>query len=81
AAGFKPFIDGAGIYRVENPYGMIPVFHFANNPGIGNFGSSELEAVMPIQDGMNKAVLDMLVAMEVSAYRQRWAAGIEIQFD
>lgn len=81
AAGFKPFIDGDGIYRVENPYGMIPVFHFANNPGIGNFGSSELEAVMPIQDGMNKAVLDMLVAMEVSAYRQRWAAGIEIQFD
>lgn len=80
AEAFRPFEKGGGSLR-RNPYGRIPVFHFANNPGIGTSGVSELEPVMPIQDGMNKAVLDMLVAMEVSAYRQRWAAGIEIQFD
>ena len=33
---------------------------------------------MPVQDGLNKSVLDMLVAMEFSAFRQRWAAGIEV---
>ena len=44
-------------------------------------GRSELEAAIPIQDGLNKSVLDMLVAMEFSAYRQRWAAGIEIEYD
>ena len=66
---------------VSNPWGIVPVFHFANNADIGEFGRSELEAAMPVQDGLNKSVLDMLVAMEVSAFRQRWAAGIEIKYD
>jgi len=66
---------------LNNPYGVVPVFHFANNADVGDLGRSELEAAIPIQDGLNKSVLDMLVAMEFSAYRQRWAAGIEIDFD
>lgn len=44
-------------------------------------GRSELEAAIPIQDGLNKSVLDMLVAMEFSAFRQRWVAGIEVELD
>ena len=66
---------------VANPYGVVPLFHFANNADIGAFGRSELEAAIPVQDGLNKTVLDMLVAMEYCAYRQRWAAGIEIKYD
>lgn len=66
---------------VENPYGVVPVFNFANNADLGSSGRSELDAAIPVQDGLNKAVLDMLVAMEFSAYRQRWAAGIEIEYD
>ncbi|MGB5015531.1 MAG: phage portal protein, partial [Pyrinomonadaceae bacterium] len=66
---------------IRNPYGIVPVFHFANNAGIGAFGRSELEAAIPIQDGLNKSMLDMLVAMEYSAFRQRWAAGIEVEVD
>lgn len=73
--------DGDEGVRVPNPFGVVPVFHFANNADIGSFGVSELEPAIPVQDGLNKAVLDMLVAMEVCAYRQRWAAGIEIQYD
>ncbi len=68
-------------WTVPNPYGVVPVFHFANNASIGTFGRSELEDAMPIQDGMNKSVLDMLVAMEYSSFRQRWIAGIEIDYD
>jgi len=67
--------------EIQNPFGVVPVFHFANNASIGALGRSELEDVIPIQDGMNKSVLDMLVAMEFCSYRQRWAAGIEIQYD
>ncbi|MGQ0543373.1 MAG: phage portal protein [Blastocatellia bacterium] len=67
--------------EIQNPFGIVPVFHFANNADIGSFGCSELDAAMPVQDGMNKSVLDMLVAMEYSSYRQRWAAGIEIEYD
>ncbi len=78
----EPHSSAAGADSVvENPYGVVPVFHFANNADIGAFGRSELEAAVPIQDGLNKSMLDMLVAMEFSAYRQRWAAGIEVQFD
>src|SRR5688500_3341951 len=66
---------------VHNPFGVVPVFHFANNADIGMPGRSELEAAIPIQDGLNKSVLDMLVAMEFSAFRQRWVAGIEVELD
>lgn len=62
---------------IANPLGVVPIFHFANNADLGSTGRSELEAAIPIQDGLNKSVLDMLVAMEFSAFRQRWAAGIE----
>ncbi len=94
AAEFVPFVQsarfnvssGTGGRQAEacslnNPYGIVPVFHFANNAGIGAFGRSELEAAIPIQDGLNKSMLDMLVAMEYSAFRQRWAAGIEVEVD
>jgi len=64
-----------------NPFGVVPVFHFANNADIGGNGRSELEAVIPIQDGLNKSSLDMLVAMEFAAFRQRWATGIEVEYN
>ena len=66
---------------IRNPYGVVPVFHFANNADIGAFGQSELTSAIPIQDGLNKSVLDMLVAMEFSAFRQRWIAGLEVETD
>ena len=83
AREFIPFegAAGEGGHTLANPFGMVPVFHFANNADIGAFGRSELDTAIPVQDGLNKAVLDMLVAMEFCAYRQRWVAGIEIQYD
>ncbi|NOT47889.1 MAG: phage portal protein [Acidobacteria bacterium] len=71
--------DHAEASTLNNPYGIVPVFHFANNADLGMPGRSELEDAIPIQDGLNKSVLDMLVAMEYSAYRQRWVAGIEVE--
>jgi hypothetical protein len=68
-------------FEIPNPFGVVPVFHFANNSDIGTPGVSELDPAIPVQDGLNKSVLDMLVAMEYSAYRQRWVAGIELETD
>ncbi len=80
AAALEPFTaDGEAI--ITNPYGIVPVFHFANNSDIGSPGESELASAMPIQDGLNKSVLDMLVAMEYVSFPQRYAAGIEIEYD
>ena len=77
----QPWTLDIGPATVPNPYGIVPVFHFANNADIGCLGRSELEPAIPIQDGLNKSILDMLVAMEFSAFRQRWAAGIEVEID
>jgi hypothetical protein len=66
---------------IANPFGVVPVFHFANNADIGSFGQSELLPAIPVQDGLNKSILDMLVAMEFSAFRQRWVTGLEIEID
>jgi hypothetical protein len=44
---------------------------------VGEHGISELKDVMPLQDALNKAIADMLVAMEYNAFPQRWATGIE----
>lgn len=77
---FVPFTD-EGPDMIANPYGVVPIFHFANNADIGMFGRSELRDVIPVQDALNKSVLDMLVAMEFASYRQRWASGIEIEYD
>jgi len=77
----EPATRNAEPFAIANPYGIVSVFHFANNADLGMAGRSELDAAIPVQDGLNKSVLDMLVAMEFSAYRQRWAAGIEIEYD
>lgn len=66
---------------IPNPFGIVPVFHFANNADIGTLGVSELVPAIPIQDGLNKSILDMLVAMEFSAFRQRWIAGLDVEVD
>ncbi len=80
-----------GKYQVDGeawPYmypsgwsGTVPVFHFTNNAKIGRPGRSELKPVIPLQDALNKSVLDMLVAAEFVALPQRWAVGMEVEYD
>lgn len=81
AKAFSLYRENADEGVIANPFGVVPVFHFANNSETGAFGRSEMEAAIPVQDGLNKTVLDMLVAMEYSAFRQRWVAGIELEID
>jgi len=71
--------QGQGTF--PNPYGTIPLFHFSNTSEVGSFGRGELAQAIPIQNGLNKAVLDMLVAMEFSAFRQRWVTGLDVDYD
>jgi hypothetical protein len=80
-AGFVPFAVEGEAWPLPNPYDAVPVFHFANNGPIGGFGVSELRDVIPLQNALNKAVMDMLVAMEYVAFPQRWATGLEVDID
>lgn len=60
---------------VANPYGRIPVFHFRNRNLGATHGLSELKSVIPVQNAVNKMLMDMMVASEFGSFRQKWVAG------
>lgn len=66
--------------EVPNPYSRVPVFHFSRGPS-DKFGRSDLKDVIPIQDALNKAVMDMLIAMEFASFKQRYIIGMEVNLD
>ena len=76
---FTPVTDEAP--EIPNEWGRVPVFHFANNSRCGGFGASELAPLISLQDALNKSVVDLLVAAEFMALPQRWASGIEVQYN
>jgi len=66
--------------EIANPYMRVPVFHFARGAE-NSFGRSDLKDVIPIQDALNKAVMDMLIAMEFASFKQRYIIGMEVDLD
>ncbi len=78
---FDPYEFPGEPWPLDNPYGQVPAFHFANSGRVGGFGRSELANVVPLQDALNKSIADMLVAMEYVALPQRWATGLEVEID
>jgi Phage portal protein, SPP1 Gp6-like len=59
---------------IDNPYGEVPVFHFKNKP-LGTHGISEIKSVIPIQQAINKTLMDLMLASEFSGFPQKWMAG------
>jgi hypothetical protein len=78
-AMWKP-VDGDSAF-VENPLGVVPIVEFRNRPRLLGDGRSEIVDVISVQNQINKLVCDMLVAAEFSAFKQRWATGVEIPTD
>jgi hypothetical protein len=75
-----PTTGDSGGSIVNNPYGRVPVFHFANKACYQD-GYSELRDVVPVQDALNKAVMDMMIAMEFASFKQRYVIGMEVEVD
>lgn len=55
----------------------VPIFHIANNGRTNSYGVSELRPVLPLQDALNKTLMDKLVAMEFAAFPQRVLIGVD----
>jgi hypothetical protein len=67
------------INPIVHDLGRVPVVEYTNNaPMTGEHGISEIRDIAPLQDALNKAIADMLVAMEYSAFHQRYATGIDM---
>lgn len=80
-AALEPFEVAGEAWPLPNPFGVVPVVHFANNADLRTFGRSELRDVIPLQDALNKSNLDRIVAMEFVALPQRWITGYAPEFD
>jgi hypothetical protein len=68
-------------WPLDNPYGRVPIFHFANGASLGEYGRSELHDVIPLQDILNKDLSDRLITQEFHSFPQRWAIGLEPDYD
>ena len=61
--------DGTGLPAVS-PYAHgFPLVHFTNRARGFRYGMSELEPGIPMQDALNKAIIDMLAAADASGFR------------
>jgi hypothetical protein len=81
-SSFVPYTDdGLEAWPLPNPWGEVPIFHFANNARVGSDGRSEILPLTPLQDALNKSIIDLLVNMEYQAFPQRYATGIEVRRD
>jgi hypothetical protein len=72
----KSFLPGKEA-AAENPFGEVPVFHYR----LGQRKvKSDLKNVIPIQNGINKLLTDMMVTAEFMAFPQRYViSNAEVQ--
>lgn len=68
-------------WPLPNRYEVVPVFHFANNADLGEYGISELRDALPVQDMLNYLTFNLLVGVEFQAFPQRYALNIEVAKD
>lgn len=66
-----------------NTWGLIPVIPVVNNPATGRRpdGESELADVYTTQDRINDMLFNRSLAAWTTAYRQKWATGLDIPVD
>lgn len=81
SATWVPYTDDGLPPAILHDLGVVPVIPLENNPSLKIGGRSDIAPIIPIQDAINKLVLDMIIASEFAAFPQRWATGIEIPKD
>jgi len=65
ASAFQPSAE----FSAVNPYGEVPVFHYRQGK---RKVKSDLKNVIPMQNGINKLLTDMMVTAEFMAFPQRY---------
>lgn len=65
-----PWVDSAG-----EPMG-VPLIHFRNRPMGTDFGQSEILNVIPMQDLLNKTLIDLTMILDTLAFPQRYTLNV-----
>lgn len=68
-------------WPVPNPYGVVPVISLPNRPDLASVGESEIARVVPIQDAINANLVNVMLAGQFSAFRQKWATNVRLDVD
>lgn len=64
-----------------NALGLVPLVPFINRRNRRPEGFAEHEDVLSIQNRINLSLINLIAAMKYGAFRQRWAAGLEVDED
>lgn len=73
-------VSGFAVVQVlDNPFGIPPVVPLRNSDRLLGPGASEIDDLVPLVDGLNKTLADMLVSSEYAGRPRRWASGIELE--
>lgn len=75
-----PIINDPHMMGCFPPASILAAPHGAPNIAIG-LGRSDQADIISTVDQINKLLCDMLVASEVSAFKQRWATGLDVPRD
>lgn len=80
---WEPWVIEGEAWPLPNPLKVVPVVPLVNMPRLspGQRGTSEIAAVIPLQDALNKTVFDQLIAQEFVAYPQRYMIGVSMPSD
>ncbi|WP_030997493.1 phage portal protein [Streptomyces sp. NRRL F-5630] len=66
---------------VENLLKLVPFVPFINRRNRRLSGFAEHEDVISVQNRINLSLIMLIAAMKYGAFRQRWAAGLEVDED
>lgn len=68
------------LYTDEGPavmpwLGALPLIHFKNRSQGYNYGTSELTDVIPLQNALNKSIIDLVASADTTGFRIFWMTG------
>lgn len=75
SAGWVADVTAGEQWPLPNPLGVVPVVPVVNRARVNGDGESDLRDIIPVQDALNKTILDSMVNSEFTAFAQRWYVG------
>ena len=63
---------------IDNPYGIVPMVPFIIRPNWDGYGRSDLDDLYPVFTRIENLTVNILLAVELGAFRQRWATGLDV---
>lgn len=80
-AAWDRYTDGNEAWPLMHSLGRVPVFHFGTAARQGSYGRSDLADIIPLQEKLNQTLATEAVAIELGAYKQRYAIGVQVEVD